>query len=174
MVTLYLLRHAKSDWDHPDLADHDRPLAKRGTRAAKTMGRRIAALGIRPDLILCSTARRTRDTLKRVLKAGALEDVPVTFSDSLYGASASDLIDIVRAEGHGHSSILLIGHNPGFQDCALALSGSGDAALLDRLEYKLPTGSLVGIEFTDGDFATIAPGHGRLTLFERPADQTTS
>ncbi|TNE64597.1 MAG: histidine phosphatase family protein [Alphaproteobacteria bacterium] len=169
MVTLYLLRHAKSDWDDMSLPDHDRPLAPRGERAATLMGRRMNALGISPGRIICSTAVRTRETLALVTAAAGF-DVPAEFDDALYGAGVGTITDIARAGGDDLDSLLLIGHNPGFQDTALALSGHGDRDDLQRLRFKLPTGSLIAIEFDGVPLSGIKPGAGRLARFERPAD----
>src|SRR4051794_26437716 len=120
MKRLYLLRHAKSSWKDPGLADHDRPLAGRGRRAAKAVARHLREQGIDPELVLCSTARRARETLERLepaLGRGAVRVEPV-----LYGADAGALLEHLRGVSDAVGSVLVIGHNPGLQRLALGLA----------------------------------------------------
>src|SRR4051794_21636581 len=93
---LFVLRHAKSSWDDPDVEDFDRPLAPRGQRDAAGMAGQLAAAGPAPELILCSPARRTRETLAAVL-VGVEESPVVQFVDAMYGASAGELVALLRA-----------------------------------------------------------------------------
>jgi phosphohistidine phosphatase SixA len=88
---LYLLRHAKSDWDHPKLDDHDRPLAPRGKKAMKAMARYLRREGIHPDVVLCSSAKRARQTLERVLPALG-DGVDLEVEDDLYTFDADVLL----------------------------------------------------------------------------------
>jgi phosphohistidine phosphatase len=154
MKRLYVLRHAKSSWDDPDLADHDRPLSGRGRRAADAIGRHLRAEGIEPELVLCSSSTRTRETLARIgLRTAEVER-------ELYGASANELIARLRELPPSIESVLVIGHNPGMHELALALSGEpGD---------KYPTGALATIDVDD--WSTIVPGSGRLIDFVRPRE----
>jgi phosphohistidine phosphatase len=138
-VRLYLLRHAKSSWDEPGLADHDRPLAPRGRRAAKAMGRYLQEHEIEPDVIVCSSATRARQTLERLGLAGA------RIEPGLYGADAATL----RAFIPETASVMLIGHNPGMHDVAVSLARSGPG--LAELAAKFPTGALVTIELDTGE-----------------------
>jgi phosphohistidine phosphatase len=136
---LYLLRHAKSSWDDPGLPDHDRPLAPRGRKAAKRMGAHLRERAIEPQLVLCSSARRTRETVERLaLPSGSQVEV----EDGLYAAGAGALLGRLRAVGDDVSSVLLVAHNPGVHELALAVVGEG-APFAD----KLPTGALVDLEF---------------------------
>src|SRR3954451_4780007 len=139
MKTLYLLRHAKSSWDHPGLADHDRPLAPRGRQAARLMADHLRAEQIVPALVLCSPARRTQETLE-ALTAAPGDDVPVRIEEDLYGASEEDLLEHLRALREDLDSAMLIGHNPGIQYLAVNLAAGGEA--LDQLRQKYPTGAL--------------------------------
>jgi phosphohistidine phosphatase len=134
MRRLYLLRHANSSWDDETLADHDRPLSARGRRAADAIGRYLREHGIEPELVLCSSSARTRETLARIGLSGELER-------DLYGASASELLARLRALPPSLESVLLIGHNPGMHDLALALTGEP--------RDKYPTGALAVIELDD-------------------------
>ena len=121
MKRLYLLRHAKSSWDDPTLADHDRPLAPRGRRAAKVMAEHLGRKGIAPELVLCSPSRRTRQTLKRLVPAlGKSADVQIEFP--LYAAPEADLLEVLHEVPDEVESVMLIGHNPGIQDLGLSLA----------------------------------------------------
>jgi phosphohistidine phosphatase len=132
MKNLLLLRHAKSSWDDADLPDVERPLTPRGKRDAHRIGEALKERGPRPDLVLCSTARRARQTIKAVARRADLDEEP-QFTDTLYAASADDLMDIVRALPDGRKCALLVGHNPGFEDLLGRLTGEemtmGTAAL---------------------------------------------
>src|SRR5690349_9772479 len=110
MRRLFLLRHAKSSWEDPDLADRDRPLAPRGRRAAKAIGEYVRREGIAPALVLCSSSRRTRETLDRLGLGGG---VPTLIEDELYGASARALLGRLQQVDDGVESVLLVAHNPG-------------------------------------------------------------
>jgi phosphohistidine phosphatase len=119
MIRLALVRHAKSDWSSPGLADHDRPLNERGERDAPMMAARLAEDGFAPDVIVSSTALRARTT------AQAFADefgMPVVLEESLYAAPASHLLRGVQDAGDGVASVLLVAHNPGITDLAYALS----------------------------------------------------
>jgi phosphohistidine phosphatase len=138
MRTLYLLRHAKSRWDDPGCPDSQRRLAPRGVRDAKRVAKHLRRLGVAPELVLCSSAVRTRETLELVLPAFA--EVAVRVEDELYGAASEALLERLRALPEGVGSVLLIGHNPGLQDLAVTLvSRDADRA---RLVAKFPTAAL--------------------------------
>jgi phosphohistidine phosphatase len=122
MKRVYLLRHAKSSWKHPELPDHDRPLAGRGRRAAKAIVRHMRAQEFVPELVLCSTARRARETLERI--EPALGRAPVRVERELYGASARELLARLRRLPDDVGSVLVIGHNPGMHELAVELAGS--------------------------------------------------
>lgn len=138
MKTLLLLRHAKSDWGAEYEDDHERPLSKRGRKAARRMGRFLAVAGLRPDLAVTSTADRARDTLARAARAGGWTGVPVHATDALYEASPEALLDVVRALPTGTTTALLVGHEPTFSIAAGRLVGSAGLAM--------PTGTLARIE----------------------------
>src|SRR5215831_11758340 len=123
--TLVLFRHAKSAW--PDVADHDRPLARRGIRAAPVMGRWLRETGLLPDQVLCSTARRARETWQ-FAQAGLAATPPVTFDDRIYQAAAADLLGLIREVPPATGTLLLIGHNPAIEDLALLLAAGPGAA----------------------------------------------
>src|SRR5690349_17594098 len=121
MKTLLLLRHAKSAWSDPRLDDHDRPLNGRGERAAKAMADRIARKAPRPDLILCSTAMRTRQTLAPLLKRLDGPAPPISLENGLYLASDDALLVRLQAVADDVPTVLLIGHNDGIGQLAANL-----------------------------------------------------
>jgi phosphohistidine phosphatase len=169
MLTLSLLRHAKSSWKDPSLPDHDRPLNTRGMAEAPVMGQEIAKHGLDPDLVLCSSARRTRDTLQLVLPELKAEP-KILYEDDLYHASPAEMLDRLHELGSEIGQVLLIGHNPGLQAFALDLIGSGPKHLKDRIEAKLPTGGLIVLRFPAGGWKDIAINSGKLELFLTPSD----
>ena|SRR5436190_2043923 len=144
--TLYLLRHAKSSWDDPTLADHERPLAPRGRRDAKRIAEHLRRLGHEPQLILCSSAVRTRETVELMQPALTVSTVQV--EEELYAASTDGLLARVRLVPDEVTSVMLIGHNPGLQLLALLLASGGDG--LERLREKFPTAALATLELPSG------------------------
>jgi phosphohistidine phosphatase len=164
MKRLFLLRHAKSSWDDPGLADHDRPLAPRGERAAKVIARYLREERIAPDLVLCSSSRRTRETLDRIAPALG-DEVRVEIERELYAASADRLLERLRAVDDDVESVMLIGHNPGIEQLALSLAGDGEK--LADVRRKYPTAALATLEF-DGRWSALEPGTARLADFVKP------
>ena len=169
MLTLSLLRHAKSSWKNPALPDRERPLNARGMGDAPVMGRAMSERGIDPELILCSTAQRTVDTLALVLPELKIEP-KIAYEDVLYHASPAEMLDMLRDIQPGASSVLLIGHNPEIQALALELIGAGPQELRERLAEKFPTGGLVVINFTAGLWSCVDVGSGSLAAFVTPKE----
>ena len=169
MKVLYLLRHAKSSWDDPDLPDRDRPLAPRGRRAARKLADHLRRAGIAPALVLCSSARRATETLDAIVPA--LEPAPdVRVEEELYGASAAELVRRLQAIPADVASALLIGHNPSIQSAALALA-RGEDQLVAQLRDKMPTGALATLEL-DGEWSAAAAGTARLVSLVVPRELT--
>jgi phosphohistidine phosphatase len=167
MLTLSLLRHAKSSWANPDLEDFERPLNERGEKAAPRMGAYMAAQGIAPELILCSAAARTRQTLDLVLPH--LRGGPtVVFEDGLYLAAATVLLKRVRKIAAKVRHAMLIGHDPGMHVLARELAGSGRQEDMEALARKFPTAGLAVIEFAAETWPKVKPGAGSLKLFMAP------
>ena len=164
--TLHLLRHAKSSWDDPTVADHDRPLSPRGVRAARKIAAHLRSAGIRPELVLCSSAIRTLQTLD-ALRPALNETAEVSIEPKLYGADASEILQRLRTIDPGTSQVMVIAHNPGLQDLAIELSGEGDVALLEQLRTKFPTGALATLDF-HVTWAELGPGHAHLTHLMTP------
>jgi phosphohistidine phosphatase len=167
MKTLYLLRHAKSSWDEPELADQERPLAPRGRRDAKRIAKHLLQSGVQPELVLCSSAVRTRETLELV-RPGLGAAAEVTVEDGLYGASSTELVERVRAVPDAVDSVMLIGHNPGIQDLALVLAGSG--AELERLRTKFPTAALASLTPGMATWRELSAGEAVLDGFVVPKE----
>ena len=170
MKTILLLRHAKSAWGQPGLDDHERPLNKRGERAAEAMAEHIVHNAPRPDLILCSTAVRTRQTLAPLVHRLTNPAPPIALEKGLYLASEAALLVRLRQVPEDVRTVLLIGHNEGIGELAAALAGSGDPAALDGLHEKFPTGALATLEVPDGPWRDLAPGAAELEMFVRPRD----
>ena len=169
MLTLSLLRHAKSSWKDTALPDHDRPLNARGTVEAPLMGKAMAEHGLDPDLVLCSTARRTRDTLELVLPQLKTEP-KVRYENGLYHGTPAEMLALLRGVGAGAGQVLLVGHNPEIQTFALDLIGSGPRHLKDRLEAKMPTAGLVVMRFPAGAWSDVTVNSGKLELFLSPRE----
>lgn len=166
MVTLSLLRHAKSSWNAPLAEDFDRPLARRGLEAAPAMGRFIRDAGLAPDLILCSPARRTRQTLDLILSELSPRPL-IVFQDDLYPAAPDEILGHVREIGEPHRHVMVVAHNPGLQTLARDLAGEGDPEPVAGLATKFPTCALAVLDFPDG-WASVGPKRGRLRLFMTP------
>jgi phosphohistidine phosphatase len=169
MLTLSLLRHAKSSWKNPTLPDRERPLATRGTTDAPLMGKAMAERGIDPELVLCSSARRTVDTLALVLPELKVEP-KVVYEDSLYHPAPEEMLQMLRRLQPGTSRVMIVGHNPELQAFALDLVGSGPKHLRDRLNEKFPTAGLAVINFMAGLWSSVNVNSGSLNLFLTPKD----
>jgi len=165
-LTLHLLRHAKSSWRQPELSDAERPLAPRGERAARKLARELEREGITPRLVLCSAARRARETLD-LLRPALPAGVEILVEEGLYGAGAGQLMERLRDVPAGHGEVMVIGHNPGIHEVALALAG--DTAP-EPLRAGLPTGALVSLRFGATSWARIVAGEGVVTRVLIPRD----
>lgn len=167
MLTLTLFRHAKSSWADPSLQDFDRPLAPRGEEAAPLMGAFLAERGLIPNLILCSTSRRTRQTLDLAL--ASLKTRPkLHYDEALYHATVPALLAIIRAAPADAHHLMLVGHNPGMQSLALELIGGGDPAGRRAIAQKFPSGAVAIMTFDAANWAAIRPGSAHLTIFTTP------
>ncbi len=170
---LFVLRHAKSSWDDPGLDDHERPLAPRGRRAVKVLAEHLRAHDIHPAQILCSTSRRTRETLE-----GVDPDGERLIEPELYGASAGGLLERLRQVPNDVESVMLIGHNPAVQLLVLRLAGGtgasgrggdGDGSSVSEVQSKFPTGALATLEF-NCSWDKLGPGRAQLVGFVRPKE----
>jgi phosphohistidine phosphatase len=175
---LVLLRHAKSAW--PGVPDHERPLARRGRRDAPVMGRWLRTAGYLPDQVLCSTARRARETWQ-LARGGLGATPPVSLDEGVYQDSAVQLLDLIRHAAPAARTLLVVGHDPAMPELALMLAAANPPArpdavsdavppdALDRMRTKFPTAAIAVFEVT-GNWDQLGPGTARLTCFVTPRD----
>jgi phosphohistidine phosphatase len=168
MHQLLLLRHAKSSWDDPKLADRDRPLNKRGRRAADAMRQAILNLGLTPDLVLVSPSRRTLETLAAL---EPWEDTPlVEHVEALYLATVPQLLAILREVNETVRSLMLIGHNPGLHELAVRLAGaSAPGPMAAKLVEGFPTAALAEFSIAT-QWQQIEHAGAQLVRYLRPRD----
>jgi phosphohistidine phosphatase len=164
-MRLWLLRHAKSSWSDAGLPDEDRPLASRGEHAADRMREYLDAEGIHPELALCSSALRTRQTLAKVLPALGT-DLEVRIEPAMYTFDADVILDRLGRISSDVHSVLVVGHNPAIEDLATRIADRGDG--LNDLSQKYPTAGLAEIAFTEGTWSMLADRPGELVRFVVP------
>jgi phosphohistidine phosphatase len=166
--TIKLLRHAKSDWDDAARSDIERPLAERGWSDIALIAEHMIEHqnGAAPSYVLCSPARRTRETLAGIVNV-LTPAAEIRFDQTIYGAPTDALMTLLRGIDPSRQSVLLIGHNPGVQALAVQLAMPGEDA--DELAIKYPTSGLATLEF-DGEWADLAAGSAALKSFVRPRD----
>jgi phosphohistidine phosphatase len=164
MKRLILLRHAKSSWDHDGLADHDRPLAKRGLRDAPHMGKRLAQHGIAPKLLLTSSAVRARTTAELVIEALGRPDVEIRIEPAIYLASPGQLLDAVASQDDDVGELILVGHNPGMTQLANML-------LPEFPLPNLPTAGTVGVDCDCASWSIFDTGPFRLRFYDFPKNR---
>ncbi len=170
MRQLLLLRHAKSSWDEPHLSDHARPLNVRGRQAAAAMAREMRRLGLLPDLVLVSSARRTLQTLAAL---EPWENPPrVEPLDALYLAPAVDLLEALHRATPSAQCVMIVGHNPGLHELAMLLAGTHAAATdkqVQLLAEGYPSGALSEFAIA-GPWSGVGEAGARLTRFLLPSD----
>ena len=163
MKTLLLLRHAKSSWNDPLLADHDRPLKKRGRKAAPRMGRWLEENGLRPDCVLCSTATRARETLQLVLgELNKSAPIPVSVRAELYHGNVAALLGVLREVVEPAASVLIVGHNPDLETFLAHVTGQSE---------RLSTGAVARVELDLCDWSDLTEAtRGTLVSVARPRE----
>ena len=161
MRRLSLLRHGKSSWDNPGLADHDRPLNSRGKRDAPAMGKLLHTRGFRPQLIISSTANRARTTAALVAAELGIDTNQIRETEALYLASPAEMLAVADQLAGDKRDILLVGHNPGMT----SLANRASDARLDNL----PTCGIISIVGPAADWSDFLsePGHGEWCLLPR-------
>jgi phosphohistidine phosphatase len=162
---LILFRHAKSSWGH-DVEDHDRPLSARGIKAAPVMGAWLAANGLVPDLALVSMARRAQLTWA-LAEPGLGKPVKKQDSDVIYEAAADDILAVVKSVNKAVGTLIVVGHNPGFEQLATLLMQDDGGAAGARLREKFPTAAVAVLSF-GGNWADIGPHSCKLEHFVTP------
>ena len=167
-ATLYLVRHAKSSWADITVDDHDRPLRNRGRRRAANLAAWLEERSLASDLVLCSTALRTRQTLDILLPV--LGDADVRYEDGLYLGDARHLVSLLKKTPPALERVMVVGHDPVLQMTAryLAATATGDA--MDRLDRKYPTSALAMLTFGSADWGGLRQHMGHLEFFFIPPD----
>ncbi len=168
MRRLLLLRHGKAD-RHSAGGDRERPLTRRGLEDARRVGEHLEGLGLTPQLAVASNARRARQTLEQALEAFP-EHVAHLIENTIYNATADHLLEILRQSPDRVETLLVVGHNPGFSELAIALAGAGEAQALQRMRAKYPTAALAVLELPTESWAQAAFGGATLASFVTPAD----
>ena len=173
-MRLLLLRHAKSDWSK-DAEDHERPVSPRGRKAAPEIAHYMRSRDYLPEAVLCSTAQRTRETLDLLLAAWRKKP-NVRYESSLYLADWPVLLANLKKAPARASPLLLVGHNPGIEQLAVALavqpSDAQERVRLRRLSQKFPTAALAVFDFEIVSWRNLKPGSGHLVDYVRPKDLT--
>jgi len=168
MKQLAILRHAKSDWGNPGLTDFDRPLNKRGRKAAKKIGRVLKERGLAFGQIVTSPAQRAKETVERFL-IGYEQDLDVRFEPTIYLASTGTLLGLVNGLPDDAGTVMIVGHNPGFHDIVLRLTRENDDGLRDKVGANFPTGAFALIDFPADKWVDVEPASGeiRQVIFPR-------
>jgi len=166
MLRLLLLRHAEAERPAGAI-DRARPLSQEGLKASQLMGSYIARSALAPTMAVVSSALRTQQTWEQV--APSLQgDIVLHLEPRLYDASAATILRVIAETAPTHRTLLLVGHNPGFHEVAIALSRSGDRSSLATLRQGLPTGGLVVIEFDLPHWYGISSAAGQLERYVTP------
>ncbi len=159
---LFLFRHGKSDWDAPFATDRERPLSLRGERDAQNMGMLLAASGTRlPTLVVCSTALRARATLDLALRAGDGWSPEVRYSDALYEATETAVLEEVRSLPQEHDRVMLVGHEPTWSRLVALLCGGG--------RVRMPTAAMARLDLGVARWQEAAAGGAELVWLFQPA-----
>lgn len=161
MRRLTLMRHADAQWKDPEVADFARPLNRRGSGEAEAMGRRLTELGLTPDLIMASPARRAQQTAEIVARELAMPPRSIHYEEALYLAAAQDILRLTRAIGPRVPHLMIVGHNPGISELAQLLAPGGDIG-------GLATAAICSITFEAEQWAAVGSAAPRDVLSESP------
>jgi phosphohistidine phosphatase len=160
MLTLYLLRHAKSSWDDASQRDFERPLSHRGREAAALIGEFVQEKGIDFDLVLVSTAVRTRETIE-LIKERAKFRGEVRYDERIYEATVSQLLDVISQVDSDRESVLLVGHNPGIEELLALLTGE---------QQHMTTANFAKIKIDATKWSASLANRGTLEWLVRPKE----
>ena len=161
MKTLYLLRHAKSSWSFDDLSDHDRPLNGRGRDDAPHMGQALHKRGIRPDIVLASSAVRALSTAVLVTREMGYPHDKIRVEPAIYQADVTTLLALIHSLPAGAESAMLVGHNPTFTDLANELSPASPI-------QEMPTAGVVCLRFAVDSWAEVTRQNAEFYFFDYP------
>ncbi|MES2730310.1 MAG: histidine phosphatase family protein [Bacteroidota bacterium] len=162
MKTVYLVRHAKSDWSNTRLHDFDRPLNKRGKDNAPFMGKLLQQKGVLPDLLLSSPANRAFTTAQLIATEITYPLENIRTAPAIYEASPDKLLSIIGQQDNAYQALMLVGHNPGLTDLANQLAGL-------RID-NMPTCSIVGLTFDTDNWKNILQKKAQLIFFHYPKE----
>jgi phosphohistidine phosphatase len=160
MKTLYLLRHAKSSWKNPELADFERPLNGRGKKAGETMGRLMANENICPELVLSSPAVRARETIEIVIRAAKLQ-TELRYDERIYEAGPMRLLEVISQVENERKSVMLVGHNPGMEELLQLLTGQA---------ARMPTAALAKVSLKSLKWSEAVKKKAALEWLIKPKD----
>ena len=160
MKKLFIVRHAKSSWDYPELSDFDRPLNKRGKKNAPEMGQRLANKNVKPDALITSPAKRAAATARRIAEAISFPLKDIIKEPQLYHGSTRNMINVLQGVDDKIESLMIFGHNPGLTDLTNYLSGSDI--------YNIPTCGIAEVDFNVAFWADLEGNAGTLVSFDYP------
>jgi len=169
MKTLFVLRHAKASRDAPSGADFDRPLNKRGRKAAVAVGRELRARKSAVDAIVASPAARVVETVSGVIEGSGYDLEPV-WDRRIYDASPQDLIRVLHEVDDTVERLLIVGHNPSLQNLLLHLAEEDRDGLREEVAASFPTAALAELRLTLDHWRELAPRRGRIVSLVRPED----
>jgi len=157
---LFLVRHAKSSWSDPSLADRDRPLNQRGRKSASDMGRRLAKEEHRPDLIISSPANRAFSTARKIAKELAYDDSGIITDESLYFAGTGSMLKLLEGLDDRYQKVMIVGHNPAMTSLL--------NILCDTQVDNMPTGAIAVIEFDMACWSELDMTNANLLAYDFP------
>jgi len=161
MKTLFVLRHAKSSWENPDWSDFERPLNSRGLDAARFIGELIYERGLQPQIIVSSPAKRAKQTAVLVKEIAEVSK-PVKFDERIYEASPHALFNLIREIDEKWESVLIVGHNPGFENLVRMLTGE---------TVSMPTAALAKINLNLENWHDLEINLNELEFLIRPKEE---
>ena len=168
MLRLYILRHAKSSWALPGKSDFDRGLNERGDKDLVKIAQHMNEKNYKPDQVYSSPSARTRLTIDGIVARFRDFNPPIEYIDNLYSGSLENYMECLTSHSDNSQSLLIVGHNPTCDSLAAYLIGEGEAAAMETIAYKFPTGALAVIDISKNNWANIGEGTGYLSDFALP------
>jgi len=165
MKRVFFFRHGKSDWNSGVASDHERPINKRGQRAARTMGRFLAMAHQVPDHVICSSAVRTRETISLALQAGDW-DCEIIIRDELYLAESGAVLDLIQRQDNEYESLMVVGHEPTSSEMVRRLCSQGLPSGSPAIAF--PTATIAAIDLTVNAWGDCDWGRGQLRWIVPP------